>query len=232
MLRHIARHRLSIRAVLERQFFDGSSESCHNTINALLKKKLITTHAQGRFSYYEITRAGALEADLSAADVKGVGSMLRERLAVLWYCHMLKASRKLIPTIELRHLFPGTRLQSPHCLAPGKGGKPACIYRVRLAGPNASDWSVLRGLEEQLNAAALPGGDLYPRLRIRQYGFAVLCHGKERLKQLKTRAKEKKLFERVDGERYYRVAHEFVQVPSPETLGEALNELKRQQKRS
>lgn|GEM_PF-1759503 len=219
VLRHIARYRLTIRAVLDRKFFGDVPDKCHNVVQDLLRQGLISQHSLGNHSYYQLTQKGALEIRLQPKSIKLVGSKIREHLAILWYCHMTRPRRELVSPERLRDYFPDARLQAPHCVGPTRADKPPCLYRIRLAGPNASDSSLIKSLREYLNNAMSPGSEIRPLLLSRLYGFAILCHSKERIQYLHKMVQRKGLSTVVNRGRHHQVALQFVLVPGPENLG-------------
>jgi len=229
VLRHIARYRLTIRPVLDKKLFDGKEGASHNVIQDLLGSNLISQHSLGSFSYYQLTSAAALELGLQTTTLKPTGSKLREYLAILWYCHMMKPSRELLPPEQLRQYFPSTRLQAAHCIEPTKAGRPHCLYRVRLAGPNVSDWSLVKSLRDYIENASDPYSEIRPLLLRRLYGFAVLCHDQSRAQKLKKTVQDKGIVHIKDGTKYRRIAFQFLTVPGPETLGVSIHEHRRNQ---
>jgi len=229
VLRHIARYRLTIRPVLDRKFFNGKQGASHNVIQELLRSALISQHSIGSFSYYQLTPAAALELGVQATMIKSPGSKLRDYLAILWYCHMLKPSRELLPPDKLKQYFPSARLQAPHCIEPTKAGKPHCLYRVRLAGQNVSDWSLIKDLREYIQKASDPYSEIRPLLLRRLYGFAVLCHDQARATKLKKTVQEKRIPNVRDGSKFRRIPFRFLVVPGPETLGDSIHEHRRNQ---
>lgn len=227
ILRHIGRYSLTIRSVLDRKFFGGTDGGCHNTIQALLSSELVSQHSLGSHSYYQLTASGAKTANLPLIAAKDNSQNLREHLAVLWFCNMGKHERELLYRDQLREYFPKTRLQSRHCIEPAVFNRPICVYRMRLVGPNVSDSSVLKSLQQYVEKALDDEGEIRPGLLQKHYGFAVLGHGAHRLKKLRREARRRKIFESLEGRSHFRIPFQFELVPSPETLGETLRELRK-----
>jgi hypothetical protein len=230
VLRHIARYRLTIRAVLDRKFFGNVPDKCHNTVQDLLGQALISQRSIGNHSYYELTPKGALEIGLQPKSIRPVGSKIRDHLAILWYCHMTRPHRELVSPDRLREYFPNTRIQAPHCVGPTRADKPPCLYRVRLAGPNASDSSLIKSLREYFNDAMSPYSEIRPLLLRRLYGYAILCHSNERIQYLHKTVQRKGLSTVVDRGRHHQVALQFVLVPGPENLGVTIHGVRQKQK--
>jgi len=85
ILRHIARHRLSIRPVLQQLFFK-SSDAAGNVINRLVRAGMLeSSKLPGGHSYYQLTDKGAQALGLQKAprvrDVRGVPAALAALLS-------------------------------------------------------------------------------------------------------------------------------------------------------
>jgi len=228
ILRHIGRYSLTIRPVLDKLFFRGVSGKSHNLIQAMLRDELLTYHSLGKVSYYQLTKKGALKVGLPSTRAHAVGEHLTEHLAYLWFCTLGRHQRELLDRQRLRGYFPNTNLRAAHCLQARKGARTFSVFRLRLAGTNASDSSLLKSLQGYIAQATEPSSELNPLLRRRLYGFAILFHSHERRRRFKAAAEAKRLFTLGARSRRVNVLHQFEIVPAPETLERAIHALYKQ----
>src|SRR5262245_16169686 len=91
IIRHIGLHRLSLRVVLEKLFFDGSESACDNVITRLRKGGRIQAvrGLPDKYSYYQLTKQEATAQGFPEERAEPLGPQaLHEHLAVLWFCCM------------------------------------------------------------------------------------------------------------------------------------------------
>lgn len=217
ILRHVGLYRLSIRAVIERLFFDG--KSCDDVINRLVaKEKLLTvSRLPNRVSFYKLslTAARARGFTDNRAETRGVQTRsIRRALAVLWYCCMGENIRHRIERKDLTQLFaraPG--LGIPHCWE-NQHGVGRIVRRIYTPGPNTPTDEILRTLHHD-GEAALADLKLAPLVLARRYSFVVLVKAQERKELIE---------EQLEASPATAVAVEVV--PDPHCLADAIRQYK------
>ena len=192
ILRHIARYALSLRPVLDGLFYDGRTNGCESDLSQLREQKLITTvenavadpeEPRTRFSYYQLTKAGAKAVGASEYRGKSQGGQAVARsLAFLWFCCVKKPRRHRIIGTELAAIF-GEQIfvsdggKKPRLLLPGFHclDKTAASYRVlHLYAPKTSVADTTVELNKRLHdIRQLPV--VNQAIVDRQYAFAVLA---------------------------------------------------------
>jgi hypothetical protein len=184
ILKHIGKYGLSIRAVIERLFFDGAT--CDHVINRLIKENRIASDAgiPGGICYYRLTLSEARSRAVPehrARPKKGVA--LRQALQVLWFCCMSGKKRNRIERKQVGKNFGnGKGSGKPHCAE--VDGESSTIYRLYAPGPNSRDDYLLKGLRVDYEVAlAVP--ELRAWIEDRVFGFAVLVETPERGEKLK-----------------------------------------------
>ena len=188
ILEHIGRFRVSIRPIIERQFFNGASSE--NVLSALARDGRI--HAgprqlDGNFSWYQLTRTEAIRRNRSeniGNPLDGYG--LHKALAVLWFCcgyerdsegKQIPHERYLLDREQLAKAFNGVAPddQDPYCVDAGDG----TIYRVHVHDTAAKDSTIFRKLRE-VSSAAFKNAALLNPIRDGHFGYAVLVEFEER----------------------------------------------------
>lgn len=218
VLRHLGRHRMSFRQLLEREFFGGRAKPCDNALESLKQKGLVQVlpRALGRYSAYQLTSAGAQAAavPISRARKLGPAALLRH-LAILWFCFCCGKTRIRTEKAELAHpsLF-GTEVDGDYCLqSAGKefsGGKVLpLLYQVQILLPGGRVDHLVDRLENFLPILEQsPSLSLFLQLKL--CGFAVLGFQEDELAEARKRIRKSGLDKRL------RVDYELV--PSPHTF--------------
>jgi hypothetical protein len=186
ILKHVALHRLSIRAVIEHLFFEG--KSCDDVINRLVSKDRLLSAEKlpDRISYYRLTLTAARARGVQENRARNQGVQtrsIRRALAMLWFCCMGQTVRHKIERQKLRQLFadaPGMGI--PHCWEPLDEVR-RLVYRVYTPGPNTPSDDVVRTLRLDADAA-IANGKLAPVILAKRYTFAVLVENEDRKKQI------------------------------------------------
>ncbi len=184
ILKHIGKHSLSIRAVIERLFFDGAT--CDHVINRLLKEGRIVSEPgiPGGLCYYRLS--------LSEARARSVpehrsrpkkGAALRHSLQVLWFCCMSDKIRTRLERTQIASEFgSGRGSGKPHCAESHQ--KKLIVYRVHAPGPNSRDEYLMKTIQGDYEEAK-KRPELWGWMETRSFGFAVLVETPERKERLR-----------------------------------------------
>jgi hypothetical protein len=196
ILRHIARYALTLRPVLDSLFYGSQTNGCEGDLSHLREKKLVTTienavadseEPRTRYSYYQLTKAGAKA--IGASEYRGKaqgGQAVTRSLAFLWFCCVKKPRRHRIIGTELAEIF-GSQIfvsdgdKKPRLLLPGFHclDKAKASYRVlHLYAPKTSVADTVVELNKRLrDVRQLPVVE--QAIIDRQYAFAVLAETKQ-----------------------------------------------------
>ena len=134
ILRHIGRYRVSINAVIERQFFDGGTWD--HVLQRLAKRGRLQTVRDaipGNLNYYHLPRGEARRLgfpDPPAAQER----VLRRHLAILWFCCMTDRARVRLHPEEHAFLGTGYGLKSPHVIE-----KEGAV--MEIVAPKVGGWA-------------------------------------------------------------------------------------------
>ena len=183
ILKHIGKHGLSIRAVIEKLFFDGAT--CDNVINRLIKEKRIVSEASipGGLCYYRLSLSEARSRSVPdhRAHPKR-GAALRQALQVLWFCCMSEKNRNRLERKKVAETFgDGPGSGKPHCAEAGE--EHSIVYRIYAPGPNSRDEYVLKSISGDYEKA-LERPEIRTWLHDKAFGFAVLVETVERKERL------------------------------------------------
>lgn len=191
ILRHVARHGLSTKDVIQRTFFGTTSSS--TVFTRLLKEQGYLT-SEGRvlpsgYVYYQLTERGIVAVH-QFEEARGKerrsyptnhfsGQQLLERLAALWACHCdPKHRRVLVMPDELADLLKGS--EPPHGLHCIQSGEKRCVlYRTYTPGP-ATEPSRVRDQAKLLVEGLLQHDACRRWIATRSYGLLILLHNQER----------------------------------------------------
>lgn len=203
ILRHIARYALTLRPVLDTLFYEGQVNGCEGDLSQLRASKLITAvenavadpaDAHRRYSFYQLTKAGAKCIGASEYRGKALGGQAVARyLAFLWFCCIKRPRRHRIGLEQLIEIF-GDVISPPngdkkrelllpgfHCL-----DKTEHSYRVlHLYAPKTSVGDTASDIRKRLREARkLPV--IEQAITDRQYGIAVLAETPQHRDALRT----------------------------------------------
>jgi len=184
ILRHVARHRLSIRPVLQRLFFK-SPDAAGNVIARLLKAGLLeSSKFPDGFSYYQLTDEGAKAIGLAEAPRVRDEHGAHAALATLWFCAMDEGPRLLLTDAEEKELLGVNAPGAMHCIQPA--GEWSVLHEIYVPGAGTSEENVLDRLKKRIELRRKD-----PLLRdwiaSRNLGFAVLVEKEDRRAVLKNR---------------------------------------------
>lgn len=217
ILEHVGLYYITLRATLERLFFDGNKTACGNIITRLTKQKRLVSRPRafpGGVSYYQITDSEAKRLGLPEYRAKApAGQALPEKLSTLWFCCMSEKRRSKIEKKRLEVIFSVQPFSGPHCYEVNDETNEYRIYRIFTA--NADDEYLIRNIKEHIDTVTERGCRDW--LRTGAYGIAILTETNSRKQKLERDLKEKGLLDTV-----FSVVSV---VPSPNTLKEAIDAL-------
>lgn len=186
ILNHIGRYTLSIRAVIERLFFDG--KSCDHVINRLQEEDRIQAISlPGNLSAYQLTlkegRARGLE---YRGRARVTPTTLRWQLSTLWFCCMTGYRRKRLLEREAKAVLEIPeiqRLNTPHVLH--RDEDESTIYRLHVPEGGASLDDFIARLERLCFKVGQNDPVLAPWAERGTYQFAILSETVLRQEMLK-----------------------------------------------
>jgi hypothetical protein len=191
ILRHVARHGLSTKDIIQRVFFGDTSSS--TVFTRLLKdKRLLTSEGRvlpGGRVYYQCSEAGLAaveqhEASRGKARRNYVvdplsGQQLLDRLAALWFCNWHpKQRRLLLQTEDLAELIQSS--DAPRGLhAVQASDQRFALLRIYVPGPVTEPTRVRE--QVAMIADGLLQNDATKKWVVtRNYGILVLVHDRDR----------------------------------------------------
>ncbi len=184
ILKHIGKYGVSIRAVIEKLFFDGAS--CDHVINRLLKEKRIVGEASipGGLCYYHLALSEARARSVPEHRTRPKkGAALRQALQVLWFCCMAEKKRSRLERKKVGETF-GDCVGSgkPHCAE--VDGERSIVYRIYAPGPHSRDDYVLKSIRIDYEKA-LESPAMHAWIESQAFGFAILVETTERKERLR-----------------------------------------------
>jgi len=220
ILKHVGLYRMSLRVVLERNFFGG--KSCHNVVQRLMKQRYLqSVRPRGlNFSYYQLTTRATAMLGLPSYRAGLIGTQaLQTHLGTLWFCMMGKAKRHRLEETALERLFGEDYPDGPHC---AEEAERVCLYHAYAPGHSVEVENVIRQIRERLEAT-LARPKVRPWIETRQYGFVVLVDTDDRRGTLRE-ALRRATFEgdNISTRAYIRLEL----APSPRTLTEAIHDIR------
>lgn len=184
ILKHIGKHGLSIRAVIESLFFDGAT--CDHVINRLIKEKRVVSDASipGGLNCYRLSLSEARARSVPEHRARPKkGAALRQTLQVLWFCYMSDKKRNLLTRKKVGENFGnGNGSGKPHCAE--AGDEQALVYRIYAPGPNSRDDYLLKCLRSDTEKG-MQRPELRNWIEAKAFEFAVLVETPERKERLK-----------------------------------------------
>lgn len=226
VLRHIGRHRMTLRAVLSRLFFGGRSPG--NVLQRLSEGGYIarrsvkdgpeTTSLPDGVSYYQLTTKAAAALGFPASRCRRLEpARLHTALGVLWFTCMGKKRRDLLEPEQLGGLFGApSGSASTHPICRDLSGSRPVLYEVYVPAPQTRVRNVVRRVEGRWETAH-EDGVLRPWVEARSYCFAILVDNRGRAKRIKNQIGCRGL----QSKTRFTVAH----APSPATLRAAIASL-------
>lgn len=173
LLQHIGLYRLSLRHIIERQFFNGGNSG--NVIQRLLEGSRIQARDKGfrgRLSYYQLTLSEARRQGLPEERAASFGPQaLFTHLAIVWFCCASAIRRRRLEEHELQKLFDEIPPGVAHCV---EVGRDPCVFRIHTVGPKTK----IADLIKRLRAAVVTPPSrptVADWMQKRKYGFVVLA---------------------------------------------------------
>ena len=186
VLRHIARHRLSIREVLEAVFFK-TPDACGNWIARMLKAKpplIESAKFPDGYSYYQLTDEGAQSIGLKETPRVRDDRGAHAALAALWFCHMTDKRKLLLTEDEEKKLLGVVPEGARHCLEPA--GDWSVLHELYVPGSGTDEKNVIDRIDKRISERReVPA--FRDWIASRNLGFAVLVEKDERRVALKSR---------------------------------------------
>ena len=173
VLNHIGLHRLSLRCVMDRLYFNGHPDGCNNLIQRLLNQGRVKRRdgLPGRLSYYQLSATEAAVRGVPVNRAKELGGQqIQTYLGVLWFCVMSDRRRQLLEPHHIQKMFPHSPPGGVHCL---ETGPPPRLLRVRVVGSKTRPSSVVHDLRGRLTDPTVSPKQS-AAIRNRQYGFVVV----------------------------------------------------------
>jgi len=181
---HIGRYGLSIRAVIEKQFFDGAT--CDHVMNRLIKDGRIVSIAglPGGLSYYQLSLAEVRARSLPEHRARRKKSgALRQALQVLCFCCMSEKKRSKLDRKVVGETFgKGAGTGKPHCAE--IDGERSIVYRIYAPGPNSRDDYLLKCIKSDTEKG-MKQPEVRSWIEAQCFAFAVLVETPERKERLK-----------------------------------------------
>lgn len=215
ILNHIGLYQLTLRRVIEEQFFDGGNSG--NVIQRFVasKKLKVRDGLPGRLSYYQLTRSEAKSRGLPESRARALQNQaLHTALAVLWFCTMSEGNRHRLEQGEVNRLFPDAPPIGIHCVE--RNPDSHRLIRMKVTDPDSEDSTVLRSLRKTVfQTMTMPG--LRPWIETGRYCFALLTE---------TDARVKRIRQIIDADQQLSESATFIveQAPGARTLKQALHD--------
>jgi len=194
ILRHIARHRLTIRPVLQALFFK-SKDACGNRIAKLLKPTkgpplIESSKFPDGYSYYQLTEDGARAVGLDEPPRVRDDHGAHAALSALWFCHMAEKRRLLLTEKEEVELLGAAVEGARHCIEPA--GEWSVLHELYVPGPGTEEKNVIDRIRKRIDERReVPV--FRDWIASRNLGIAVLVERGERQDALKARIGEAEL---------------------------------------
>ena len=183
ILAHIGLYQLSLRCVLESQFFEGGN--CGNVMQRLVTDQKVQRRdgLPGRLVYYQLTRAEAKRRELPESRARALQNQaLHSALAVLWFCSFGDRPRHRLEVSEVTQVLSDQLPTAIHCIE--RGSEQHRILRMKVVDPESDDRTLLRSLRRTIHQTIeVPG--LRPWIQTGRYAFAVLTETAARVERIR-----------------------------------------------
>lgn len=184
ILRHIGKYGLTIRAVLEKLFFEGGT--CDHVVNRLVRERRIVAvpGIPGGIAHYRLT--------LTEARSRGVpehrarpkkGAALRQAIQLLHFCCFADPARNKLERRQVaEHFGNGPGSGKPHCAE--SNDEKAVVYRVYAPGPNSRNDYLLKAIRSDIEKG-LERPQLRAWIEAKAFAVAILVETPERRDRVK-----------------------------------------------
>lgn len=181
ILAHVGRYRLTLRAALDRLFFEGAATGCANVLRRLLRQHLRAREGlPKRLAYYQLTERAAADVGVPVSRAEPLGAQaLREALAILWHCTLADlppgvSRRARLEVVELERLFEGGVGSGPQPHVLEETDEARSVYRVTVPSAATKTANILRGARHwAVRAEESPA--FGPWVRAGKYRYLVLA---------------------------------------------------------
>jgi hypothetical protein len=138
VLQHIGRYTITLRRVLQVQFFDGGNpQSTLNRLERLGYIQRVERQLPGNFSYYQLKKKGASIINVSENKAKPKETKgLSQDLAALWFCCMADRQRLRLEATELRSLFGAPK--GGNVIHAAQAEEDPTVFRLFIPEPDTS----------------------------------------------------------------------------------------------
>lgn len=179
ILNHLGRYTVSLRRVLQLQFFEGgSAETALKRLERAGYIQRIERQLPGNFSYYQLKKKGAAVISVSENKAKPKESKgLAQDLAALWFCCMGERPRKRLTERELRALFGAPR--GGNVIYAAQAEDETTVYRLFIPEPDTSLERYAPSLKRAAHQSCATES-LIRWIERGTYRFAVLVTNEER----------------------------------------------------
>lgn len=183
ILNHVGLYQLTLRRVIDEQFFDGGNSG--NVVQRLVASRhlQIRDGLPGRLNYYQLTRAEARRRGLPESRARALQNQaLHTALATLWFCTMSESNRHRLEQHEVDRLFPEEAPVAIHCVE--RSTDSHRLIRMKVTDPDSDDRTVLRSLRKMVFATmTMPG--LRPWIETGRYCFSVVTETESRVQRIR-----------------------------------------------
>jgi len=183
VLRHIGRYTITLRRVLQVQFFNGGSpQAALDRLDRASYIKRVERQLPGNFSYYQLHKKGAAALGISENKAKPKEPKgLAQDLGALWFSCMGDRPRKRLETSELRSLFGAPK--GGNIIYVAEAEEQPTVFRLFVPEP---DSNLDRFVTTLKNTAHRTCADekLIPWIERGTYQFAVLLTNEGRMAKL------------------------------------------------
>lgn len=183
ILNHVGLYQLTLRRVIDEQFFDGGNSG--NVVQRLVagRQLQIRDGLPGRLNYYQLTRAEARRRGLPESRARALQNQaLHTALATLWFCTMSESNRHRLEQHEVDRLFPEEAPVAIHCVE--RSTDSHRLIRMKVTDPDSDDRTVLRSLRKMVFATMIMPG-LRPWIETGRYCFSVVTETESRVQRIR-----------------------------------------------
>jgi len=183
ILHHIGRYTVTLRRVLQVQFFDGGNpQAALNRLEKLGYIARIERQLPGNFSYYQLKKKGAAVINVSENRAKPKEAKgLAQDLAALWFSCMGDRPRKRLLDSELRSLFGAPK--GGNVIHVAQAEDEPSVLRMFIPEPDTNLERYTATLKRAAHQACVDER-LIPWIERGTYQFAVVLTNENRVERL------------------------------------------------
>ncbi len=180
ILEHLARYRVSVRAVLSR--LNDANKVLKPALERLLGSDLVVADRSlpGNRALYQLSKKGASVLEISESRARRFGSQaMHKHLGVLLFCHVAGCKRYRLEDDELRELVGDPLPEGTHCMA--QIDDQPVLLGVYIPGAETSVRSIVRRVRELVVDARRVSG-LRDMIMADRFGIALVVTTSQRRK--------------------------------------------------